>query len=457
MLEIINIVAVATIITVVSYLYMRIQNITKSSDAMNTRIGGLNTSLDEGLKKVGTRIEQGISNVQKDVKDNVTRLDSVDSQIMNTNASSQQAMQQAMQQALSSTDAKQQELQRSFLTTDSRQQQLTNAVTSVDTKHAELQKALSTTQAELAKVDVRKGGKITGDIDVSGTTKTSTIKLGDKWSMSGVGDSHGNDDWLRFFDKDGKDYYGGVAAGKLWSKGGIQVGGDVVMEGTNKWILHTPDDGRKTMFIAPANDKGEWMWDKQVRLENDGTVAVNKLLSAGDIVMEGSNSWVLHTPDDGRKILYIAPSDEKGGWKWDKQVSFDQDGNMTVNGNVSLQDKQLRLRGLGDPNHYVGWSGAVDGPRIQGFVGGQLGTNHTGDKTALQWNQGGVNIPEKLCVGPTDNNWCFVPDPNGQYLNIVRNNAKDEPDQAFFKLTQDGNMWINRNVNRGWVAEGMRR
>lgn len=366
MLDIINIVAVLTIVTVVSFLYIKVTNVSKNTEAINKRIGNLNQSLDDSLKKVGTRIEQDISSVQKNIKDNVAKLESNDAQI-------QSSSQQALQQALSATDAKQQELQ----------------------------KALAATQAQLAKIDMTKGGRVTGDIDVSGTTKTSTIKLGDKWSMSGVGDAFGNDDWLRFFDKDGKDYYGGLAAGKLWSKGGIQVGGDVVMEGTNKWILHTPDDGRK--------------------------------------------------------ILYIAPSDEKGGWKWDKQVSFDQDGNMTVNGNVSLQDKQLRLRGLGDPNHYVGWSGAVDGPRIQGFAGGQLGTNHTGDKTALQWNQGGVNIPEKLCIGPTDNNWCFIPDANKLFLNIVRNNAQDGPDQAFFKLSHDGNLFINRNINRGWVAEGMRR
>jgi uncharacterized protein YoxC len=424
MLEIINIVAVATIITVVSYLYMRIQNITKSSDAMNTRIGGLNTSLDEGLKKVGTRIEQGISNVQKDVKDNVTRLDSVDSQIMNTNASSQQAMQQAMQQALSSTDAKQQSIQRSLSISDSRQQELANAMKVTDSKHAELQKALSTTQAELAKVDVRKGGKITGDIDVSGTTKTSTIKLGDKWSMSGVGDSHGNDDWLRFFDKDGKDYYGGVAAGKLWSGGPVYVGGDLSVSG------NTAVGGIVSLQ------------DKQLRLRGLGDP--NHYVAWSDKV-------------DGPRIQGYQGGQLGTNIGSDKTIlQWGTDG-VRMNETVSLQDKQLRLRGLGDPNHYVGWSGAVDGPRIQGFVGGQLGTNHTGDKTALQWNQGGVNIPEKLCVGPTDNNWCFVPDPNGQYLNIVRNNAKDEPDQAFFKLTQDGNMWINRNVNRGWVAEGMRR
>lgn len=47
------------------------------------------------------------------------------------------------------------------------------------------------------------------------STVTGTVNLGNKFRLSGVGDAHGNDDWLRIFNKDGKDYYGGVAMGKL--------------------------------------------------------------------------------------------------------------------------------------------------------------------------------------------------------------------------------------------------
>jgi hypothetical protein len=54
--------------------------------------------------------------------------------------------------------------------------------------------------------------------------KVSKLQIGDKWSLSGVGDAHGNDEWLRLMDAGGKDYYGGLAAGKLWAGEGASVG-----------------------------------------------------------------------------------------------------------------------------------------------------------------------------------------------------------------------------------------
>jgi hypothetical protein len=44
--------------------------------------------------------------------------------------------------------------------------------------------------------------------------------------MSGVGDAHNDDDWLRLFDVNNSGYYGGLAAGKLWSSSGSLIGSD---------------------------------------------------------------------------------------------------------------------------------------------------------------------------------------------------------------------------------------
>jgi hypothetical protein len=68
-----------------------------------------------------------------------------------------------------------------------------------------------------------------------------------------------------------------------------------------------------------------------------------------------------------------------------------------------------------------------------------------------------VNIGGKLCIGPANNNWCFNPNPNGQWLDIRRNNATgDKPDTAEFHLTQDGNLFLNRSTQQGWVADNIR-
>jgi hypothetical protein len=51
----------------------------------------------------------------------------------------------------------------------------------------------------------------------------------------------------------------------------------------------------------------------------------------GDIVIPGSNAWLLHTPDDGRTILYITPW---GGtdWNWNINAEFANNGDVLFKG-----------------------------------------------------------------------------------------------------------------------------
>ena len=67
------------------------------------------------------------------------------------------------------------------------------------------------------------GIRIYASVNVNGITKTQKLQLGNKWLLSGVGDAHVNDDWLRLFppDAQGEEWYGGFAAGKLYSKEGF--------------------------------------------------------------------------------------------------------------------------------------------------------------------------------------------------------------------------------------------
>ncbi len=61
----------------------------------------------------------------------------------------------------------------------------------------------------------------------NGTMKTNKLQLGNKWLLSGEGDAHANDDWLRLFNIQGTGYFGGFAAGKLYSIGGTVHGSDL--------------------------------------------------------------------------------------------------------------------------------------------------------------------------------------------------------------------------------------
>ncbi|HEX8577799.1 MAG TPA: hypothetical protein VF677_16060 [Flavobacterium sp.] len=46
---------------------------------------------------------------------------------------------------------------------------------------------------------------------------------------------------------------------------------DLISEGINKWIFHTPDDGRTTMWIAPYVNN-DWQWGVATQFLNNGNV-----------------------------------------------------------------------------------------------------------------------------------------------------------------------------------------
>jgi len=70
-----------------------------------------------------------------------------------------------------------------------------------------------------------KNGSITsyinsdGNAYMSGKVHTNKLQLGNKFILSGNGDAHSNDGWLRMLDRNGKDFYGGFATGSLWTPG----------------------------------------------------------------------------------------------------------------------------------------------------------------------------------------------------------------------------------------------
>ena len=51
----------------------------------------------------------------------------------------------------------------------------------------------------------------------------------------------------------------------------IVVSQDLVSGGTNSWLFHTPDDGRTTLYVAPKiNDS--WAWAFQTEFRNNGDI-----------------------------------------------------------------------------------------------------------------------------------------------------------------------------------------
>lgn len=63
-------------------------------------------------------------------------------------------------------------------------------------------------------------------ISERGWVRMNVLQLGDKWTLSGVGDGEANDEWLRLkraADQNQRDYWGGFAAEKLWARVPLMV------------------------------------------------------------------------------------------------------------------------------------------------------------------------------------------------------------------------------------------
>ncbi|MDV3955624.1 hypothetical protein J2O08_04470 [Elizabethkingia anophelis] len=59
---------------------------------------------------------------------------------------------------------------------------------------------------------------------------------------------------------------------------------DIISGGLNSWIFHSPDDGRATLHIAPKNDALDWDWGKQFIINGaNGNVSVSGKLEAKEI------------------------------------------------------------------------------------------------------------------------------------------------------------------------------
>jgi uncharacterized membrane-anchored protein YhcB (DUF1043 family) len=170
-------------------------------------------------------------------------------------------------------------------------------------------------------------------ISVKGFTKMDKLQLGDKFTLSGVGDGYANDDWLRVMGKDGKNYSGGVASGKLYSKdfvhsdGNVSLKGDMVFNGDNKWILHTPDDGRQILYVAPTDKTGKWNWNAKTQFQNDGSIDISS-----DLRME--NARTLYNKGrqhiHGEEKLFLL---NKGGVYVNK--AWGGNGELNVDGNLN--------------------------------------------------------------------------------------------------------------------------
>ncbi len=97
-----------------------------------------------------------------------------------------------------------------------------------------------------------------------------------------------------------------------------------------------------TVFISESGNVG-------VNTENPlSTLDVAGSISAsGNIISAGSNGWIFHSPDDGRKSLHITSIGTNGIPDWSKQTVFNE-GNVAVLGKLEAKEIKVTLTPTAD-------------------------------------------------------------------------------------------------------------
>jgi hypothetical protein len=63
------------------------------------------------------------------------------------------------------------------------------------------------------------------------SAKVNKIEIGDKYLLSGIAGPNGEDNWIKFLNKEGNDYTGGLALGNLWTRDNAFLNGTTTIKG----------------------------------------------------------------------------------------------------------------------------------------------------------------------------------------------------------------------------------
>jgi hypothetical protein len=128
------------------------------------------------------------------------------------------------------------------------------------------------------------------------TVKVNILQLGDKWLFSAIGDWFTNDDWLRMQGVGMNNYFGGFAAGRLWTAQGVLAGSDLRLKTDVSPLRQAPEDILKLRAVRfrwrDAADAGEVMGLVAQEVE----AVFPEVVSTGPDGMKGINYSALIAP-----------------------------------------------------------------------------------------------------------------------------------------------------------------
>ncbi len=209
-------------------------------------------------------------------------------------------------------------------------------------------------------------------VDIPEQLNTNKIQLGNKWRLSGIGDSQSNDDFLRLTNKDGTNYYGGLAAAKTFTRDTSVMNEAIANKYTSKgvgdsnWIEMTRTDGSiylgadgKTRGIRNNGDKPFTIYNKDkptIVANSDSSVSITNRLTAPDI---NTNSIGRNTGDiDWFRInVNNATNPKSMGTALYQGVAISQGGGLSVGEWKKVPEGQVYVRdGVKIRHNIGGWA-----------------------------------------------------------------------------------------------------
>ena len=240
-----------------------------------------------------------------------------------------------------------------------------------------------------------KGKRVKANVHDLNIAKSGRITFGDKedndpYHLRKVGDADNNHLRLSLNDNNNESLQiwgdscktdkctadGGTFKHGLYSDGNAKHTGDIIMNGGNNWIFHTPDDKRHSLYISPSTTLGkeDWKWSNGMELTSKGEVVIK---NAKDAVNPTGLST--HFNHQGKSHNYIRGKTEIRG-----ETNF-VDGSAGIN----ITNKKNANNPTGGGTHF-------------NYKGN--GLNYIRGKTQLKGDVniiGNVNTEGKICINKT--------------------------------------------------------
>lgn len=281
--------------------------------------------------------------------------------------------------------------------------------------------------------------------------RTGKLQLGDQYLLSGVGDVHSQnkpDGWLRLMNKDGKDYYGGVAMANLWTRDNAWLNGTATANNMNVTTAFTTKGGKSVE--NPNNGNSHFPWtDGKNYIRGDTEVQGNTVTSGN--VSIGKNLNV-----DGRIHFKDQSFDTKGSaannadsYYLEKKVEGNNNSSLRLTMNDDA-DESLQIwggacaagncNGEGTMKHRLG----ADGNAWHGEWMDAKNVNGRDHVTTANWaawmrNNGDMHARNRLGVG-------IHPDNQGNFKMFVDGGV----DNQWSSLIRHGPTHVYMGHNKGY-------